>query len=86
MYLLLIFTVATLLATLPRTLAQVGWLGFLSVFLIGMCGLVTMIGAGANPVPGRIIQATASNSFFEAFLAVTGPVRTSAVTLTQGHD
>ncbi|KAI0348690.1 amino acid transporter [Trametopsis cervina] len=73
-YLLLIFTVATLLATLPRTLAQVGWLGFLSVFLIGMCGLVTMIGAGANPVPGRIIQATASNSFFEAFLAVTGPV------------
>ncbi|KAI0702490.1 amino acid transporter [Cytidiella melzeri] len=73
-FLLLIFSFATLLVTLPRTLGQVGWLGFLSVFLIAMCGLVAMIGAGVNPLPGRVVQATVPGSFFEAFLAVTGPV------------
>ena len=73
-YLLLIFAVATLRVALPRTLGRLGWLGLASVFLIGVCGLVTMIGAGRNPTPDKVVQATVKTSFYEAFLAVTGPV------------
>ncbi|KAF7339694.1 Amino acid transporter [Mycena sanguinolenta] len=73
-YLLLIFSVATLLVALPRTLDRVGWLGLFSVALITISGVVAMIGAGINPVPGRVLSATISTSFFEAFLAITNPV------------
>ena len=77
-YLLLIFSVATLVVSLPRTLSRLGWLGLISVILIGICGLIAMIGAGVNPTPGRLVQGTLSTSFYEAFLAVTGPVSTSS--------
>lgn len=77
MYLVIIFSVAAFLVTLPRTLGQLGWLGFVSVALIFFCGLLGMIGAGLNPMPGRVIQATVPTNFYEAFLAITGPVSTS---------
>ncbi|KAJ7462643.1 transmembrane amino acid transporter protein-domain-containing protein [Mycena galericulata] len=73
-YLLLIFSVATLLVALPRTLDRVGWLGLFSVCLIAVSGVVAMIGAGVNPVPERIINATVSTNFYQAFLAITNPV------------
>ncbi|KAF7339879.1 Amino acid transporter [Mycena venus] len=73
-YLLLIFSVATLLIALPRTLDRVGWLGLFSVCLITISGVVAMIGAGVNPVPGRVLNATVSTSFYQAFLAITNPV------------
>ncbi|KAK7064450.1 putative acyltransferase CST26 [Favolaschia claudopus] len=74
MYLLLIFSAATLLVALPRTLDRVGWLGLFSVCLITISGVVAMIGAGINPVPGRVLNATVSTSFYQAFLAITNPV------------
>jgi len=33
-----------------------------------------MAGAGANPVPDRIVQATVKQNFYNAFLAITNPV------------
>ncbi|KAI0785986.1 amino acid transporter [Abortiporus biennis] len=72
--LLLIFSVATFLLALPRTLGRLSWLGLISVTLITLCGVLGMVGAGANPVPNRIIQATVSTNFYQGFLAVTGPV------------
>ncbi|EKM60924.1 uncharacterized protein PHACADRAFT_156049 [Phanerochaete carnosa HHB-10118-sp] len=76
-FLVIIFAGATFLAALPRTLGQLGWLGFGSAALIFLCGILTMIGAGRNPVPDRVVQATIPTTFFEAFLAVTGPVSSS---------
>jgi hypothetical protein len=74
MYLLIIFSVATLLVALPRTLDRFSWLGLLSVCVITAAGTVGMIGAGMNPVPGRTINVTSQTSFYQAFLAVTNPV------------
>ncbi|KAF8213340.1 transmembrane amino acid transporter protein-domain-containing protein [Mycena galopus ATCC 62051] len=73
-YLLLIFSVATLLVALPRTLDRVSWLGLFSVCLITISGVVAMIGAGINPVPGRVLSPTISTSFYQAFLAITNPL------------
>ncbi|KAJ7630676.1 transmembrane amino acid transporter protein-domain-containing protein [Roridomyces roridus] len=73
-YLLLIFSMATLLVALPRTLQGVSWLGLFSVSLIAVAGVVAMIGAGVNPVPGRALDATISTNFYQAFLAITNPV------------
>ncbi|KAJ7139857.1 transmembrane amino acid transporter protein-domain-containing protein [Mycena epipterygia] len=73
-YLLLIFSVATLLVALPRTLDRVGWLGLFSVCLITLSGVVAMIGAGINPLPGRTLSVTISTNFYQAFLAITNPV------------
>ncbi len=77
--LLAIFSAATFVLSLPRTLAQLSWLGLLSAAFIGLCGLLAMIGAGANPVPARITVATVPTNFYEAFLAITGPVRLSSL-------
>ncbi|KAF8078414.1 transmembrane amino acid transporter protein-domain-containing protein [Lyophyllum atratum] len=73
-YILLIFSFATLLVALPRTLGRLSWLGLLSVFLITLAGVVAMIGAGLNPTPGRSIHASITTNFNEAFLAITNPV------------
>ncbi|KAJ7492888.1 transmembrane amino acid transporter protein-domain-containing protein [Mycena latifolia] len=73
-YLLLIFSVATLLIALPRTLDRVAWLGLFSVCLITISGVVAMIGAGVNPVPGRTLSVTVPTTFYQAFLAITNPV------------
>ncbi|KAJ7786034.1 transmembrane amino acid transporter protein-domain-containing protein [Mycena metata] len=73
-YLLLIFAIATLVVALPRTLDRISWLGLFSVCLIAISGVVAMIGAGINPVPGRTLSATIPTTFYQAFLAVTNPV------------
>lgn len=73
-YLVIIFAAATLTVALPRTLGQLSWLGLMSATLIFLCGILAMIGAGRNPTPNRVIQATVSTNFYQAFLAITGPV------------
>ncbi|KAF9068012.1 transmembrane amino acid transporter protein-domain-containing protein [Rhodocollybia butyracea] len=73
-FLVLIFAAATFLSSLPRTLGSLSWLGLFSTALIVIAGIVGMAGASVNSVPSRVVQATASNTFFEAFLAVTNPV------------
>ncbi|KAI0824185.1 transmembrane amino acid transporter protein-domain-containing protein [Trametes gibbosa] len=72
--LLAIFSAATFLLSVPRTLGGLNWLGFASAVFITICGVLAMIGAGANPVPGRVIVASVPTTFYEAFLAITGPV------------
>ncbi|KAI0932395.1 hypothetical protein AcV5_004366 [Taiwanofungus camphoratus] len=72
--LLLIFSAATFLISLPRTLGRLSWLGLISVISIALCGFLGMVGAGVRPTPGRVVVATISSNFFEAFLAITSPV------------
>ncbi|KAG1866262.1 amino acid transporter [Suillus tomentosus] len=74
MYLVIIAGAVGFLISLPRTLDRLAWMGFLSAIVIAVAGLVAMIGAGANPVPGRSLTVAASSNFFDAFLAVTNPV------------
>ncbi|KAI0361799.1 hypothetical protein OH77DRAFT_1418059 [Trametes cingulata] len=72
--LLAIFSTAAFLLSLPRTLGSLNWLGLFSAAFITVCGLLAMIAAGANPVPNRTIVATVPTTFYQAFLAITGPV------------
>ncbi|KAH9937531.1 transmembrane amino acid transporter protein-domain-containing protein [Fomitopsis serialis] len=72
--LLLIFSAATFIISLPRTLGNMSWLGFVSTIAITLCGFLAMVGAGVNPTPGRTLSATVPTTFYDAFLAVTGPV------------
>jgi hypothetical protein len=74
MYFLLIFSVATLILAMPRTLDKLRWLGLLSVALIALAGILAMIAAGLNPTKGRTISATVPTTFYQAFLAITNPV------------
>ncbi|KAL4267626.1 amino acid/polyamine transporter 2 family protein [Pleurotus pulmonarius] len=74
MYLVLIFSVAVLIVALPRTLDRLSNLGLVSACFITLAGLLAMIAAGRNPVPGRVISATIQSNFFTAFLAITNPV------------
>ncbi|KAF8201860.1 hypothetical protein BJ912DRAFT_946633 [Pholiota molesta] len=50
-----IFSAATFIFALPRTLDKLRW-------------------AGINPVPGRVLNATLSTNFYQAFLAITNPI------------
>lgn len=75
--LLVIFSVVTFMISIPRTLGRLSWLGLFSAIFITICGLLAMVGAGANPVPDRVVVATIPTNFYEAFLAITGPVRSS---------
>jgi len=73
-----IMAVVSFLISIPRTLGNLTWYGICSCLSILLAGLVAMIGAGANPVPGRVVQATVPNqSFINAFAAITNPVRAS---------
>ncbi|KAI0670063.1 transmembrane amino acid transporter protein-domain-containing protein [Trametes maxima] len=72
--LLAIFAVATFLLSLPRTLGGLTWLGLLSAVFITICGILAMIGAGVNPIADRVVVAAVPTTFYEAFLAITGPV------------
>ena len=72
--LLVIFSVATFFVALPRTLGRLSWLGLFSAVFITICGIIAMAGAGANPTPDRVVVAAVSTNFYEAFLAITGPV------------
>lgn len=70
-----IISAATFIFALPRTLHGLNFFAFASCASITLAGLLAMIGAGRNPTPGRVIDVTVKSSFFEAFLAITGPVR-----------
>jgi amino acid permease len=74
MYLVIITGAIAFFISLPRTLDRLAWMGLLSAAVITLAGFIAMIGAGANPVPGRSLTATSSSNFFDAFLAVTNPV------------
>lgn len=78
MYLVLIFSVATLIIALPRTLDRLSGLGLISASLITVSGVIAMIGAGLNPVAHRRIEAAIPTNFYQAFLDITNPVRHSS--------
>ncbi|EIM82819.1 uncharacterized protein STEHIDRAFT_102221 [Stereum hirsutum FP-91666 SS1] len=69
-----IISAATFIFALPRTLHGLNFFAFASCASITLAGVLAMIGAGRNPTPGRVIDVTVKSSFFEAFLAITGPV------------
>jgi amino acid permease len=69
-----IFTIPTLLCSLPRTLDRLSWLSVPSVISILVAGIVGMVGAGLNPVPDRVVQMAVSSDFFTAFISITNPV------------
>ncbi|KIJ60900.1 hypothetical protein HYDPIDRAFT_31779 [Hydnomerulius pinastri MD-312] len=73
-YLVIICGVVTFAISLPRTLNRLTWLAFLSGFAITLSGVLAMIGASLNPVPGRVLNLTVTTNFYEAFLAITNPV------------
>lgn len=81
-FLALIFSAACFVVAIPRTLDRLSWLGVLSAFAITICGILAMVGAGANPTPGRVVQATVPATFYDAFLAITNPVMTVDNTIT----
>ncbi|KAI5204936.1 hypothetical protein AUEXF2481DRAFT_216143 [Aureobasidium subglaciale EXF-2481] len=70
-----IWTCITFLVAIPRTFGA-GLQGFSVVACISVlvATLVAMIGSGVEPTPGRVVVATAPNTFYTAFLAITNPV------------
>lgn len=70
-----IFTIPVFLFSLPRTLDRLSWLSILAVISILFAGVVGMIGAGINPIEGRVIDvAKGDATFVTAFGSVTNPV------------
>ena len=68
-----IFTIPTLVCSLPRTLDRLSWLSVPSVFSILIAGIVGMIGAGIE-FPLASISVAATTDFVTAFISVTNPV------------
>lgn len=68
-----IFAIPIHLCSFPRTLDRVSWLSTAAVIGILVAGIVGMVGAGINPVPGRTISATVSTDFVTAFVSITNP-------------
>jgi hypothetical protein len=52
----------------------VGMIGVLCFGTIFCNAHALRVGAGVNPSPGRVVSATTTTSFYEAFLAITNPV------------
>ena len=73
-----IWTCITFLVALPRTFGA-GLQGFSVAACVSVlvATLVAMIGSGVEPTPDRIVVATAPNSFYTAFLAITNPGKQS---------
>ncbi|MCJ1359974.1 MAG: hypothetical protein MMC33_009977 [Icmadophila ericetorum] len=69
-----IFAIPTAIISLPRTLDRLSWISVPSVISILVAGVVGMVGAGLNPLPGRVIDATINTSFVTAFFSITNPV------------
>ena len=68
-----IFTIPTLIFSLPRTLDQLSWLSVPSVISIIVAGTVGMIGAGIN-FPVANFSVAVNTDFVTAFISVTNPV------------
>ncbi|KAL8842052.1 MAG: hypothetical protein Q9170_000655 [Blastenia crenularia] len=71
-----IFTIPTLLCSLPRTLDRLSWLSVPSVICIIVAGIVGMIGAGLNPIDdwGNQFSVAVKTDFVSAFISITNPV------------
>lgn len=69
-----IFTIPTLLFSLPRTMDRLSWLSIPAVASILVAGVVGMIGAGLHPVEGRTVDIARSSDFVTAFVSITNPV------------
>lgn len=69
-----IFAIPTLIFALPRTLDQLSWISIPSVISILVAGVVGMVGAGLNPLPGAEIDKFVSTDFVTAFISITNPV------------
>jgi hypothetical protein len=69
-----IWTCVTFLVAVPRTFGA-GLQGFSLIACISIlvATLVAMIGSGVDPTPDRVVVATAANTFYTAFLAITNP-------------
>jgi amino acid permease len=69
-----IWSCATFLVAIPRTFGA-GLQGFSLAACISIlvATLVAMIGSGVEPTPNRVFVATAPNTFYTAFLAITNP-------------
>jgi hypothetical protein len=69
-----IWTCVTFLVAVPRTFGA-GLQGFSLAACISIlvATLVAMIGSGVKPTPDRVVVATAPNTFYTAFLAITNP-------------
>lgn len=69
-----IWTCITFLVSIPRTFGA-GLQGFSVAACISVlvATLVAMVGSGVEPTPDRVVVATAPNSFYTAFLAITNP-------------
>ncbi|KZP01046.1 hypothetical protein CALVIDRAFT_508595 [Calocera viscosa TUFC12733] len=72
--LVIIFTAASFLLALPRTLDRLSWLGLASFVTIFLAGIVAMIGAGQSAVPGRVLSVSLPGDFYTSFLSITNPV------------
>lgn len=68
-----IFTIPTLICSLPRTLDRLSWLSVLSVLSIIVAGIVGMVGAGLN-FPVSKFDVVVTTDFTTAFISVTNPV------------
>lgn len=69
-----IFAIPTFLFSLPRTLDRLSWLSVPSVVSILVAGIVGMVAAGINPLPGRVVDIAVSSDFTTAFFSITNPV------------
>ena len=69
-----IFAIPTFLCALPRTLDRLSWLSVPSVISILIAGILGMVGAGINPLPGRVINIVVPTDFVTAFISITNPV------------
>ncbi|MCJ1305441.1 hypothetical protein MMC08_008255 [Hypocenomyce scalaris] len=69
-----IFTIPTLLCSMPRTLDRLSWLSIPSVISILVAGIVGMVGAGLYPMAGRTVNVVVSTDFVTAFFSITNPV------------
>ncbi len=69
-----IFAIPVLLLSFPRTFDKLAWCSIPACLSILIAGLVGMIGAGRNPTPDRVVQATAPADFYHAFVSITNPV------------
>ncbi|BFZ56397.1 hypothetical protein PYCC9005_003443 [Savitreella phatthalungensis] len=73
-YFVLIFAVASVFVAVPRTMGNLRFLTAISCLSILVAGIIGMVGAGVNPVPGRVVKAVVHNDFYTAFLSITSPV------------
>ena len=69
-----IFTIPTLLLSLPRTFHGLGFISVGSVLSILIAGIVGMAAAGTDPDPSRSVEVKVASSFYAAFASITNPV------------